>query len=56
VTSSLDRFGITWALFLGQFLCVLLIFGGFLVSEEVFNNIRVGFTLWARRGANPVKG
>jgi hypothetical protein len=51
VTSSLDRFGITWALFLGQLLGVLLIFGGFLVSEEVFVNLRLGFTHWARRNA-----
>jgi len=56
LTSSLDRFGITWALLLGQFLGVLLIFGGFLVSEEVFKNIRVGFMLWARRDAKPVEG
>jgi len=48
VTSGLDRFGITWALFLGQFLGVLMIFAGFLVSEEVFKNIRLGSTLWAR--------
>jgi hypothetical protein len=51
VTSSLDRFGITWALLLGQLLGVLLIFGGFLVSEEVFVNLRLGFTHWARRNA-----
>jgi hypothetical protein len=56
VTSSLDRFGITWALFLGQFLGVILIFGGFLVSEEVFKNIRFGFTLWARRDVKPAEG
>ena len=56
VTSSLDRFGITWALLLGQFLGVLLIFGGFLVSEEVFKNIRVGFTLWARGDVKPAEG
>jgi hypothetical protein len=47
VTSSLDRFGITWSLFLGQFLGVLLIFGGFLVSEEVFAQLR--FAKWMRR-------
>jgi hypothetical protein len=35
VTSGLDRFGITWALYLGQLLGVLLILAGFLVSEEV---------------------
>jgi len=48
VTSSLNRFGITWATFLGEFLGVLLIFAGFLVSEEVFKNIRIGATLWSR--------
>jgi hypothetical protein len=47
VTSSLDRFGITWSLFLGQLLGVLLIFGGFLVSEEVFAQLR--FAKWMRR-------
>jgi hypothetical protein len=47
VTSSLDRFGITWSLFLGQLLGVLLIFGGFLVSEEVFAQLR--FAKWIRR-------
>jgi hypothetical protein len=47
VTSSLDRFGITWALFLGQLLGVLLILGGFLVSEEVFAQLR--FAKWMRR-------
>ncbi|HET9410975.1 MAG TPA: hypothetical protein VFO75_03735 [Candidatus Dormibacteraeota bacterium] len=56
VTSSLDRFGITWALLLGQLLGVLLIFGGFLVSEEVFKNVRVGFTLWARHEVKPAEG
>jgi hypothetical protein len=50
VTTGLSRFGITWAVFLGQFLGVLLIFGGFLVSEEVFRNIRFGATIWSRPG------
>ena len=48
-TSSLNRLGITWATFLGEFLGVLLIFIGFLVSEEVFRNVRFGRTLWSRR-------
>jgi len=47
VTSGLNRFGITWSFFLGEFLGVLLIFTGFLVSEEVFSNLRL-FAL--RRG------
>jgi len=54
VTSGLNRFGVTWSFFLGEFLGVLLIFVGFLVSEEVFRNIRLGVTLWARP-ANPVE-
>ncbi|HKV88577.1 MAG TPA: hypothetical protein VJT78_11330 [Candidatus Dormibacteraeota bacterium] len=49
LTSSLNRLGITWATFLGEFLGVLLIFVGFLVSEEVFSNLRLGRTIWSRR-------
>jgi hypothetical protein len=41
VTSGLNRFGITWSFFLGEFLGVVLIFTGFLVSEEVFSNLRL---------------
>jgi hypothetical protein len=48
VTSGLNRFGITWSFFLGEFVGVLLIFAGFLISEEVFRNIRIGGTLWSR--------
>jgi hypothetical protein len=48
LTSSLNRLGITWATFLGEFLGVLLIFVGFLVSEEVFRNVRIGRTIWSR--------
>ena len=51
VTSGLNRFGVTWSFFLGELLGVLLIFGGFLVSEEVFRNIRLGTTLWSRRSS-----
>jgi len=47
LTSSLNRFGITWVTFLGEFLGVVLIFAGFLVSEEVFAKLR--FAKWARR-------
>jgi hypothetical protein len=36
VTSGLNRFGVTWAFFLGELLGVLFIFAGFLVSTEVF--------------------
>jgi hypothetical protein len=48
LTSSLNRFGVTWSFFLGEFLGVLIIFIGFLVSEEVFRNVRLGTTLWSR--------
>ncbi|HEX2193673.1 MAG TPA: hypothetical protein VHK63_01765 [Candidatus Limnocylindria bacterium] len=43
-TSGLNRFGVTWAFYLGEFLGVLLIFLGFLVSIEVFSDIRLPFT------------
>jgi hypothetical protein len=36
VTSGLNRFGFTWAFFLGELVGVLFIFAGFLVSTEVF--------------------
>jgi hypothetical protein len=43
VTSGLNRFGVTWAFFLGELLGVLLIFAGFVVSTEVFGErLRVG--------------
>ena len=52
LTSGLNRFGVTWSFFLGEFLGVLLIFLGFLVSIEVFSDIRLPFTriVLARRG------
>jgi hypothetical protein len=49
MTSGLNRFGVTWSFFLGEFLGVLLIFIGFLVSEEVFRNVRLGSVIWKRR-------
>jgi hypothetical protein len=49
VTSGLNRFGVTWSFFLGEFLGVLFILVGFLVSEEVFRNVRLGRTFWSRR-------
>jgi len=48
LTSGLDRFGVTWSFFLGEFLGLLFIFVGFLVSEDVFRNVRFGATLWTR--------
>ena len=44
IADGLTRFGITWGLFLGQFIGVLLIFLGFLVSIEVFSDVRLPFT------------
>jgi hypothetical protein len=43
-TSGLSRFGVTWSFFLGEFVGVLLIFLGFLVSIEVFSDFRLPFT------------
>jgi hypothetical protein len=44
VTSGANRFGATSAFFVGEFLGVLFIFAGFLVSIEVFREIRIPFT------------
>jgi hypothetical protein len=41
ITSGLNRFGVTWSFFLGELVGVLLIFIGFLVSEEVFASARL---------------
>jgi hypothetical protein len=52
VTDSLNRFGSTGWFQLGKFVGVLFLFAGFLVSIEVFREIRVPFTsivLRARR-------
>jgi hypothetical protein len=43
-TSGLNRFGVTWSFYLGEFLGVLFIFLGFLVSIEVFSDFRLPFT------------
>lgn len=52
ITSGLNRFGFTWAFFLGELLGVLLIFAGFVVSTEVFaSRLRVGRLPLLRRGA-----
>jgi hypothetical protein len=48
VTSGLERFGVTWAFALGELLGVLLIFAGFLVSEEVFRRLPFGLAAAAR--------
>lgn len=44
LTGSLARFGMTEAFFLGELLGVVFLFAGFLVSIEVFREIRVPFT------------
>jgi hypothetical protein len=43
-TSGLNRFGITWSFFIGELFGVVLIFLGFLVSIEVFSDVRLPFT------------
>lgn len=51
LTSGLNRLGVTWSFFLGELLGVLLIFCGFLVSEEVFHQVRLaGRTLRRAEG------
>jgi hypothetical protein len=52
LTSGLSRFGETTGFFLGELLGVVFLFAGFLVSIEVFREIRIPFTqivLHARR-------
>jgi len=48
LTSGLNRFGVTWSFFLGEFLGLGFIFAGFLVSEEVFRSVRLGAVVWSR--------
>jgi hypothetical protein len=44
ITSGLNRFGDTSGFFIGEFLGVVFLFSGFLVSVEVFREIRIPFT------------
>jgi MFS family permease len=44
ITSGANRFGATSGFFVGEFLGVLFLFTGFLVSIEVFREIRIPFT------------
>jgi hypothetical protein len=44
ITSGANRFGSTSGFFVGEFVGVLLLFVGFLVSIEVFREIRIPFT------------
>jgi hypothetical protein len=44
ITSGANRFGATSGFFVGEFLGVLFLFTGFLVSIEVFREVRIPFT------------
>jgi hypothetical protein len=57
ITSGANRFGETSAFFVGEFLGVLFLFSGFLVSIEVFREIRVPFTglVVLRRAERPAE-
>jgi hypothetical protein len=44
LTGGLARFGVTGSFFLGELLGVVFLFAGFLVSIEVFREIRIPFT------------
>lgn len=44
LTSGLSRFGVTQTFFLGEFLGVVFLFAGTLVSVEVFREFRIPFT------------
>src|SRR5256885_7861630 len=50
ITDSLNRFGDTGLFQLGKFLGVVFLFAGFLVSIEVFREVRVPFTSIRLRG------
>ena len=54
ITSGLNRFGVTSGFFIGEFLGVLFLFLGFLVSVEVTQQIRIPFTRKVLR-ARPVE-
>ena len=55
-TSGLNRFGVTWAFFLGELLGVIFIFVGFLVSIEVFSDLRLPFTQIVLRRRDRLQG
>ena len=44
ITDSLNRAGVTELFALGKFLGVVFLFAGFLVSSEVFREVRIPFT------------
>ena len=56
-TSGLSRFGVTWSFFIGELIGVVLIFIGFLVSIEVFSDVRLPFTrvVLRRRDREPAR-
>jgi len=53
ITSGLNRFGDTSGFFVGELLGVVFLFAGFLVSIEVFREIRVPFTSIVLRSRAP---
>jgi hypothetical protein len=53
ITSGMNRFGATSGFFVGEFLGVLFLFAGFLVSIEVFREIRIPFTHVVLRSRAP---
>ena len=55
ITSGLNRFGNTGAFFIGELVGVVLLFSGFLVSVEVFRDIRIPFTRRVLR-SRPAEG
>jgi hypothetical protein len=57
-TSGANRFGATSAFFVGELLGILFLFAGFLVSIEVFSDIRLPFTriVLVRRGQSEPPG
>jgi hypothetical protein len=56
LTSGMNRFGATSGFFVGELLGVVFLFAGFLVSIEVFRELRIPFTrviLWHRTAGEP---
>jgi uncharacterized iron-regulated membrane protein len=53
ITSGLNRFGDTSGFFVGELLGVVFLFAGFLVSIEVFSEIRIPFTTIVLRSRAP---
>ncbi len=53
---ALNRFGSTQLFEVGKFAAVVLLFAGFLVSTEVFHEVRIPFTRITLRSARPESG